>query len=65
MRTSIIIDDGVNKKLMNLISKMIKDTEQTWSLSNIVNSLLVIALRQDITTDKIIKVQEELGKQVN
>lgn len=63
MRTSIILDDGVNKKIMNLISKMIKDTEQTWSVSNIINSLLVIALRQDITAEKIIKVQEELGKQ--
>lgn len=63
MRKSIILDDGINKKVMNVTAKMIKDTGQSWSVSNIINSLLVIALKQEITTDKIIKVQDELYKQ--
>ena len=63
MRKSIILDDSINKKVMNVTAKMIKDTGQSWSVSNIINSLLVLALRQEITTDKIIKVQDELYKQ--
>jgi len=63
MRKSIILNDGINKKIMNITAKMIKDTGQSWSVSNIINSLLVLALRQEITTDKIIKVQDELFKQ--
>ena len=63
MRKSIILDDGINKKVMNVTAKMIKDTGQSWSVSNIINSLLVLALRQEITTDKIIKVQDELYEQ--
>gem|GEM_PF-6248125 len=64
MRRSLVIDDGVNKKVMNLTAKMIKETGQSWSVSNIISSLLIIALKQDVTVDKVIKVQEELGKQV-
>jgi len=64
LRRSLVIDDGVNKKVMNLTAKMIKETGQSWSVSNIISSLLIIALKQDVTVDKVIKVQEELGKQV-
>lgn len=59
----MILDDGINKKVMNITAKMIKDTGQSWSVSNIINSLLVLALKQEITTEKIIKVQDELYKQ--
>ena len=62
MRKSVMIDDGLNKKIMNLTAKMIRDTSQEWSTSAIINSLLVLAFRNEITTDKIIKVQDELGK---
>jgi len=63
MRKSIILDEGVNDKVMTITAKLIRETKQSWSVSNIINSLLVIALRQDITSNKIIDVQKELGKQ--
>lgn len=62
MRKSIILDDGVNRNVMQITAMMIKKTDQSWSVSNIINSLLLIALRQEITPEKIIKVQDELVK---
>lgn len=62
MRKSIILDDGINRNVMQITAMMIKKTDESWSVSNIINSLLLIALRQDITPEKIIKVQDELVK---
>jgi len=62
MRKSIILDEIINDKVMNITSKMIKDTKQSWSVSKVINSLLYLQLERDTTTDQIIKVQDKLGK---
>jgi len=62
MRKSIILDDGVNDKVMNITSRMIRDTKQSWSVSNVINSLLCLALEENVTVDQIIKVQDKLGR---
>lgn len=62
MRKSMILDEGINDKVMNLTAKMIKDTKQSWSVSKVINSLLYLQLERDTTTDQIIKVQDKLGK---
>lgn len=62
MRKSIILDDGINDKVMNVTSRMIRDTKQSWSVSLVINSLLYLALEKDVTVDQIIKVQDKLKR---
>lgn len=62
MRKSIILDDSINDKVMIITSRMIKDTKQSWSVSNVINSLLYLALEKDVTVEQIIKVQDKLDK---
>jgi len=64
MRKSMILDEGINDKVMNLTAKMIKETKQSWSMSNVINSLLYLILEKDVTVDQIIKVQDKLGRKI-
>lgn len=61
MRRSVIVNDNLDKKILNITANIMRDTNQSWPFSKTVNALLFLAIQKlSLSSDKIINAESEL-----